>query len=67
MKITKDTSLFELSTSPEAAEIMMDIGLHCLGCSASRFETVGQGCRGHGMSDKEINELVEKLNKVVKE
>src|SRR3989344_3438537 len=46
-------------------EILSDFGLHCVSCFGSQFENLEQGCKGHGMSDEEINELIEKLNKVV--
>jgi hypothetical protein len=29
----------------------------------SQMESLEDGCKAHGMSDKEINEIVEKLNK----
>lgn len=63
MKVTKETLLHELATSREAAEILLDKGLHCLGCHAAQFETLEQGCKGHGMEDKDIEELLKKLNK----
>ena len=63
MKITKDTPLHKLAVDRKSAEILLDSGLHCLGCFASQFETLGQGCKGHGMSNNEIEELIKKLNK----
>ena len=66
MKITKNTKLAELAANRNAAEVLFDIGLHCIGCFASQFETLEQGCKGHGMSDKEIDELIKKLNKINK-
>ena len=62
MKITKGTKLVNLADNVETVEILTDIGLHCIGCFASQFETLEQGCKGHGMSDKEIDELINKLN-----
>ena len=67
MKITRETKLHELAESMENVEILQDMGLHCIGCFASQFENLEQGCKGHGMSDKEINELIKKLNKVSKD
>ena len=35
-KITKDTNLAEIViNSPEAAEVLLDYGLHCVGCALS--------------------------------
>ncbi len=64
MKITKDTKLGELiSKHPETAEVFMKHGLHCIGCMAAQFETLGQGAKAHGI---DIKKLVEDLNKVIK-
>jgi len=41
---------------------LFESGMHCLGCSMAMEETIGQGCLAHGMSEKQIDELVEKLN-----
>ena len=51
---------------PEAAEVLMDYGLHCIGCAANSFDTVEMGAKIHGMSDEEINEMMVKVNEVVK-
>lgn len=63
MKITKNTKLSKLlEVNPKAAEILFDAGLSCVGCPMMAQETIGQGCLGHGMNEKEIDELLEKLN-----
>jgi hybrid cluster-associated redox disulfide protein len=65
--VTKDTNLGELVLKhPEAAEILLDYGLHCVGCIASSFDTVEMGAKVHGMSDAEIGEMVERINEVLK-
>jgi hybrid cluster-associated redox disulfide protein len=64
-KITKDMQIGEIiQKKPEAAMIMMEHGLHCIGCMASRFESLEQGCQVHGMSDEQIDEMIDKLNKL---
>ena len=63
MKITKKTPLSKLATDKKAAMTLMESGLHCVGCIAAQFETLEQGCKSHGMSDKDIEELIKKLNK----
>ena len=40
----------------------MAIGMHCLGCPASRGETVEEACMVHGI---EVDELLEELNKQI--
>ena len=50
MKITKDTIIGDiLNIAPQTAPLFMSIGMHCLGCPASRNETVAQACMVHGV------------------
>ena len=61
--ITKDTIVGDiLDIAPETAPAFIDIGMHCLGCPASRNETVEQACLVH---DQPVEELVEKLNAII--
>ncbi len=63
-KITKKTKLSELlSANPDAAEILFDAGMSCCGCPCSQQESIEQGCLAHGLGKKQIDELIEKLNK----
>ena len=58
--ITKDTIIGDiLDIAPETAPLFMAIGMHCLGCPASRGETVEEACMVHGTN---ADELVAKLN-----
>lgn len=52
---------------PEAADVFMAYGLHCVGCHVSALETVGEGAAGHGMPPKEIDEMIAEANKAVAE
>ena len=64
MKISKKTKLSKLiEINPDASKILFEAGMHCLGCAMASEETLEQGCRGHGMSKKQIDKLVERLNK----
>ena len=61
--ITKDTIIGDiLDIAPETAPLFMAIGMHCLGCQASRGETVEEACMVHGI---EVEELLEELNKQI--
>lgn len=64
-KITKKTKLGDiLEIKPEAAELLIEeAGMHCLGCPMSSQESLEEGCLAHGMSEKEIEKLIEKINK----
>ena len=60
MVVTKETNLGEiLDADPTAAIYFMQIGMHCLGCPASRGENLEQACWVHGV---DVDELVEQLN-----
>lgn len=60
MEINKDMTIGELiEKAPEKAEILLDAGMHCLGCPASQAETIEEACDVHGI---DVNELIEKLN-----
>ena len=63
--ITKDTIIGDiLDIAPQAAPVFLSIGMHCLGCPASRGETVEQACAVHGIPYEEV---LAKLNELVKE
>ena len=60
MNFNKDTRIGEiLEKAPEKAEILLEIGMHCLGCPASQMETLEEACDVHGIG---VNEVLEKLN-----
>lgn len=61
-KITKETKLSEiLEMNPDAVEILFKAGLSCVGCPMVMQETLEEGCKAHGMSEKEIDKLIERL------
>ena len=60
MEFDKDTTIGEiLEKAPEKAEILLEIGMHCLGCPASQAETIEEACEVHGI---DVEELIKKLN-----
>lgn len=60
MEITKNTKIGELlELAPEKAELLLEAGMHCIGCPASQAETLEEACDVHGIN---VDELVEKLN-----
>ncbi|MBR4867887.1 MAG: DUF1858 domain-containing protein [Clostridia bacterium] len=60
MKITKDMIIGELLTvKPEAAEVLLSMGMHCLGCPSARGETIGQACEVHGV---DVDEILAQIN-----
>lgn len=50
MAITKDMTIGEaIVTNPNIAPILMEMGMHCLGCPASQGETLAEAAMVHGM------------------
>ena len=59
-QITKDTLISEiLNLDASTAPFFLEMGMHCLGCPASRGESLAEACMVHGV-DPDV--LVEKLN-----
>ncbi len=60
MKITKDMCIGDvLDMDVSCAEYFFEIGMHCLGCPASRGETIEQACEVH---NTDCDALIAKLN-----
>ena len=58
--ITKDMTIGEiLRTAPEVAPILMEAGMHCLGCPSAQAESLEEAAMVHGL---DINSLMEKIN-----
>ncbi len=58
--IEKTTKIGDLlKIAPEKASILLDAGMHCLGCPASQEETIEEACEVHGI---DVDELMEKIN-----
>ncbi len=60
MEINKNTTIGEiLEKAPEKVDILLEIGMHCLGCPASQMETLEEACDVHGI---DVEEVIAKLN-----
>ena len=58
--ITKDSIIGDvLDFNRDTAQFFFAIGMHCLGCPASRGETIAQACAVHGTN---ADELIQKIN-----
>ena len=65
MKITKESIIGDvLDYNPGTAKFFFEIGMHCLGCPASRGESIADACVVHGT---DADALVEKLNAFLSE
>lgn len=68
MQVTKDTNLGEVVHSyPQAAHIMLEYGLHCVGCHFNAYDSVEMGAKIHGMTDSEVEEMIDRINASIKE
>ena len=55
MEITKDTIIGDiLDNDPSTAPFFLEMGMHCLGCPASRGESIEQACAAHGVDPDEF-------------
>lgn len=53
--VTLETLIGEIvRTYPEAIEVLLACGMHCLGCPASRGESLEQACMVHGLDAEEV-------------
>ena len=61
MEFNRNTRIGEiLEKAPEKADILLEVGVHCLGCPASQMETLEEACAVHGI---DVEEVVKMLNK----
>lgn len=61
-KITKDMTIGEiLRQAPEAAPVLMQAGMHCLGCPSAQAESLEEAAMVHGLDADEIMKELEKL------
>ena len=61
MVVTRKTIIGDvLDYDRETAQFFLAIGMHCLGCPASRGESIEDACAVHGT---DADALVEQINK----
>ena len=57
--VTGETLVGEIVTRyPETVEILLSIGMHCLGCPHSRAESLNEACAVHGIDPSEVVEAI---------
>ncbi|MBR6920630.1 MAG: DUF1858 domain-containing protein [Clostridia bacterium] len=60
MEVTKESVIGDvLDYDIDTAQFFFEIGMHCLGCPASRGESIEEACMVHGT---DADELVKKIN-----
>ena len=64
--ITKNSKIGEvIDACPAAADVLLKKGVHCIGCGVRNFETIEHGLQVHGFTEREIDEVVAELNRVL--
>ncbi len=63
--VNKETLVGEIVVQyPEAIEVLLSIGMHCLGCPASRAESLEDACAVHQIP---VDGVVDAINKKIAE
>ena len=58
--ITKDMTIGEILVKDQnVVPVLLEAGMHCLGCPTSQMETLEEAAAVHGI---DIDELMEKIN-----
>ena len=59
MEVTGKTLIGEIVMQhPEAVDVLMSIGMHCLGCPASQMESLEDACAVHGVDPAAVAEAI---------
>lgn len=62
-KINKNMNIAEaLDKNENMAKIFFEYGVGCIGCMMAHAESIEDGLKGHGLSDEEIDKIVEEIN-----
>lgn len=60
--ITKDMTIGEiLRTTPDVAPILMNAGMHCLGCPSAQGESLEEAAMVHGINIDDLMKQIEDL------
>ncbi len=60
MDITKDMTIGEiLRNKPDVAPILLEAGMHCLGCPWAQAESLEEAAMVHGM---DVDSLMERIS-----
>ncbi|HLC48748.1 MAG TPA: iron-sulfur cluster assembly accessory protein [Candidatus Norongarragalinales archaeon] len=64
--ITKEMPIGEVvARHPEAIDIMLKHGLHCVGCGVSPYESIIGGAMGHGLTEVDVDRMVAEINQKI--
>jgi hybrid cluster-associated redox disulfide protein len=61
-QITKEMTIGEiLRTNPDVAPVLMEAGMHCLGCPSAQAESLEEAAMVHGMDISDLMAKIEAL------
>src|SRR3989344_7192885 len=64
--VTKDMIIGDvLKQYPDVAVIMLEHGLHCVGCHANVFDPIEAGSLGHGLDEGTVERMVDQMNEFI--
>ena len=46
---------------PEAAQVLLEMGMHCVGCAMASGETIEEAAIVHGMDPDELSKKIESI------
>ncbi len=59
-KVTGNMTIGEiLEVREDVAPILLNMGMHCLGCPSAQMETLEEACAVHGV---DVNEILSQMN-----
>ena len=60
VEVTKTMTIGELlQVAPQTAPVLMEVGMHCLGCPSSQMESLEEAAMVHGL---DVDVLVNQIN-----
>ena len=60
-KVTKNTTMGELlQHDPDTAQILLQYGMHCVGCPSHANETLEEACAVHGIPCEELITMLQR-------
>jgi len=62
MAISKEMTIGELlRTKPEAAPVLLSVGMHCLGCPSAQAESLEEAAMVHGINIDALMKAIEEV------
>lgn len=60
--ITKDMTIGQIiNANPDVVPVLLDAGMHCLGCPASQAESLEEAAMVHGIDIEDLMKKIEAL------